>query len=208
MQTLPLRTLHERLLRDRSLQFTFAAVKPPEPLRLPAWLRSLGELINKALGASMPVLRIVFWVGVGAVILLLIWVILREILGVRWAGRRRARAKRTTPVDWAPDPRKARALLENADRLAAQGRFDQAVRLILHRSIEDIDIKRPRLVRPALTARDIAGLESVPASARAAFARIAAVVEFSAFAGQPIGRAAFDQCRTAYEAFAFPAAWA
>jgi hypothetical protein len=208
MSPLALRALHGRLLHDRSLQFAFTAIKPPPTPHIPAWLRALGQFLAKALEASLPVLKILFWVGVGAVILLVVWLIAREILGVRWALRRRAKAVRSPPVDWAPDLRKARALLENADRLAAQGRFDQAVRLILHRGVEDIDQRRPRLVRPALTARDIAGLPSVPPAARAAFARIAAVVEFSAFAGQPIGRSAFDQCRAAYEAFILPAAWA
>ena len=93
-------------------------------------------------------------------------------------------------------------------RLAAQGRYDQAVRLILHRGVEDIDARRPTVVRPALTARDIAVLAAVPAPARNAFARIAAVVEFSAFAGRPIGQEAFAQCRAAYEAFVSPEAWA
>jgi hypothetical protein len=175
---------------------------------MPAWLRALGNFLAKAFEAGLPLLKILFWVGVGAAVLLILWLIVREIMGVRWATRRRAKAKRQAPADWAPDPRKARALLENADRLAAMGRFDQAVRLILHRGIEDIDLRRPRAVRPALTARDIAGLPGLPASARTPFATIAAIVEYSAFAGQPIGRAAFDQCRAAYEAFVTPAAWA
>ena len=205
---LDVHVLHKRLLRDRSLQFDFTAIKPPDLPHLPAWLKAVGEFLAKAFTAAFPVLKVLFWAGVAAAIVLILWLILREFYGVRWPGRRRARAARPTPADWRPDPRRARALLENADRLAEQGRFDQAVRLILHRSIDDIDDRRPRLVRPALTARDIAGLEAVPPPARQAFMQMAAVVEFSAFAGQPIGRAAFDQCRQAYEAFAFPAVWA
>ena len=200
--------LHARLMRDRSLQFDFTAVQPPRPLHEPAWLRAVGEWLAKAVGAALPVLKVVFWVGVAAAVLLVVWLIVREVAGVRLARRRRAKAARPRPADWRPDARKARALLENADRLAAMGRYDQAVRLILHRGVEDIDARRPAVLRPALTARDIAVLPAVPAPARNAFARIAAIVEFSAFAGRPIGQDAFAQCRAAYEAFVSPEAWA
>ena len=203
-----LAALHARLLRDRSLQFDFTGIKPPRPLHMPAWLRALEDWLGRAFSAAAPVLKILFWVGVAVAVLLVVWLIVREVAGVRFARRRRARAARPVPVDWRPDLRKARALLENADRLAAQGRYDQAVRLILHRGVEDIDARRPAVLRPALTARDIAALAAVPAPARSAFARIAAIVEFSAFAGHPIGQAAFAQCRAAYEAFVAPEAWA
>ena len=169
-------------------------------------LEALGRFLNGLLGPALPLVKGVFWVGVAAVVGLVAWLILKEILGADWARRRREPV--AGPLDLtAPDPVRALALLENADRLAAQGRFDLAVRLILHRGVDDIDSRRPRLVRPALTARDIAALEALPGAARAAFARVAAVVEYSAYAGQPIGRPAFDQCRQAYEAFAAPDAW-
>lgn len=203
-----LTAIHARLLRDRSLQFDFAAAPRPRSIHEPAWLRALAEWIGRAFGAAAPVLKVVFWVGVAAAVLLVVWLIVREVAGVRFARRRRQRAARPRPADWRPDAQKARALLENADRLAAQGRYDQAVRLILHRGVEDIDARRPTVLRPALTAREIAGLGAVPAAARSAFARIAAIVEFSAFAGRPIGQDAFAQCRAAYEAFVSPEAWA
>jgi hypothetical protein len=203
-----LRDIHARLLHDRALQFDFSQVAPLKPLRVPDWLIALSRFLASGLNAALPVLKIIFWAGLGVAVLLVGWLILRELLGVRFSARRKARAVRAAPADWAPDPRRARALLENADRLAAQGRFDLAVRLILHRGVEDIEDRRPRLVRPALTARDIASLGAVPPAARAAFTRIAAIVEYGAFAGQPINRAAFAQCREAYQAFAVPQAWA
>ena len=199
--------LHARLLRDRTLQFDLLAPTAPRPLREPGWLRPLVDALAKVIAWAMPVLKVVFWAGLAAAILLIVFLIVREVLGVRLAGRRRERAARGAPADFAPDPRRARALLENADRLAAQGRFDQAVRLILHRSVEDIETRRPRLVRPALTARELAALEAVPGAARAAFAKVAAIVEYSAFAGRPIGAGEYTTCREAYEAFAFPEAW-
>lgn len=202
-----LQGLHDRLLRDRSLQFDFADIRPPPVPQIPAWLRNLAQVFSNGFTAAFPVLKVVFLTGVAVAVGLLIFVIGRELLGADFMRRRKPKAAKPTPADWRPDARKARALLENADRLAAQGRFDLAVRLILHRGIEDIDDRRPRLVRPAFTARELAGRPELPGAARQAFAKMAAIVEFSAFAGHPIGRPAFDDCRAAYEAFAFPEAW-
>lgn len=200
--------VHARLLHDKALQFAFGNSVPPEPPRQPEWMKALGRFLAHAFEAAMPILKILFWFGVGLVAAGVLFLIVREVVGVRFARRPRKAKARAGVADWRPDARKARALLENADRLAAQGRFDQAVRLILHRSVEDIADRRPRLVRPALTARELSQAEDVPSTARAAFTQVAAIVEYSAFAGRPIGDEAYQQCRTAYEAFAFPGAWA
>jgi hypothetical protein len=48
----------------------------------------------------------------------------------------------------------------------------------------------------------------VPAAARTTFAFIAGVVEKSFFGGRGVDAAGYSECRQAYEAFAFPGAWA
>lgn len=196
--------VHDRLLRDRSLQFSFADA--PAPPHLPHWLIELGRLLAGLIEAALPVLRVLFWVGVAAACALVLYLMLSQVAGVRLFPRRRS--ERAAQVDWRPDRTVALALLEDADRLAATGRFDEAVRLILHRGVQDIDARRPRLVRPALTARDIAALPDLPSAARQAFARMASIVEASAFAGRAAGEEGFAGCRAAYEAFAFLEAWA
>ncbi|HEY1926272.1 MAG TPA: hypothetical protein VGG92_02310 [Caulobacteraceae bacterium] len=195
---------HERLLRDRSLQWTFS--EAPAPPHLPAWLISLGRLIAEVVKAALPVLRVLFWVGLGLALALVLYLIVSEVAGVRLFRRRRA--QRPAMIDWRPDRTLALALLEDADRLASAGRFDEAVRLLLHRGVQDIETKRPRLVRPALTARDISALPGLPAAAKTAFAEMARIVEASAFAGRAAGAEGFARCREAYQAFAFPEAWA
>ncbi len=204
-----LRAAHAKLLADKRMQFDFAAPHkpPPPPKPPPHWLIALERFLAHLVDMALPALKVLFWVGVGAIALLLVALILREVLGVRFERRRRE-AQRSKPMDWRPDAVKALALLEDADALADQGRFDEAVRVILFRSIDDIEGRRPRLVRPALTARDIAALEGLPAAARPAFNLIARVVEASFFGGRPVDRAGFAECRQAYEAFAFPEVWA
>ena len=203
-----LRAVHARLLRDHALQFDYGVTRPPSPWREPDWLKALGRIVARAIEAALPVLKVLFWIGVGAAVLLALFLIVREVFGARFTRTGRARARRTTPADWRPEAWKARALLEDADRLAAEGRYDLAARLLLRRGIEDIDDRRPRLVRPGLTARDISGLEDVPPPARRAFSDIARAVETSWFGGRPLTADTFAQCRAAYEDFAFSKAWA
>lgn len=205
-----LRAAHARLLSHGDLQFSFDLAKPPPaPMQLPAWLAQALQAIGKAINAVGHVLGWVFLAGLAIALIVVVVFVGREILQTRWPHLfRRKVAPRQRPVDWRPEAGAARALLEEADRLAAGGAYAEAVRLILHRSIEEIEGRRPRLVRPALTSREIAGLEDLPDAARDTFSAIAAVVETSLFGGRPVDAAGFAECRRTYEAFAFPGAWA
>jgi hypothetical protein len=97
----------------------------------------------------------------------------------------------------------ARQLLGDADALAAEGRYSEAAHLLLHRSIAEIDRRRPASVRKALTSRDIAALPAIPPSPAAAFRSIVAAVERSLFGRPPARRRRLAGCRAAYERFAF-----
>ena len=193
---------HVRLLHDHALQFAFAGPDKPPPT--PGWLKAVAEVLR----AIAPFMQWVFWAGVAIGVIALVVFIGRGVIGTRWPELRRARPVSTAAPEWRPTPEKARALLEDADRLAAGGRYAEAARLLLHRSIEDLEGRRPSAVRPALTTRDIAALKSLPEAARGPFRLIAEVVERSFFGGRPVDADAFSRCRQAYESFALPEAWA
>ena len=192
-----LRAAHQALLHTRGLQLDFKAAPPTPPP--PAWLES----VIRALAALAPIFKFIFWGGVALAAALILWFLVREVLDTRFKRRVAAPA----PPDWRPQAAQARALLEEADRLAAGGRFGEAIHLILFRSIEDLAGRRPGLLRPALTSRDIAELEQMPPAARGAFARIAERVEHSLFGGRPMGAEDFARARGDYEAFAFSEGW-
>lgn len=187
---------HRALLHTRGLQLDFKAAPKPPPT--PQWLVEL----LRFLGELGPVLQFLFWGGLALGAALILWFFVRELLATRL--RKDAPA---APTDWRPEPEKARALLEEADRLAAAGRFGEAIHILLFRSIDDLAGRRPGLVRPALTSRDIAGLEQVPPAARGAFARIAERVERSFFGGRAVDAEDFAHARGDYEAFAFSEGW-
>lgn len=191
---------HRALAADKALQFEMKGIEPPPPP--PGWLQPLIEFLS----AMGPAFKFIFWLGLAAIVVAILWFIAREVVRVRLPGKT---DKLNIHDDaWRPAPAAALALLSDADALATEGRFAEAVHLLLLRSINDIDDRLPNAVRPALTARDIADLSRLPTAARPAFDRIARVVESSLFGGRPVDRATFADCRAAYEAFAFPQAWA
>ncbi|WP_254018947.1 DUF4129 domain-containing protein [Mesorhizobium escarrei] len=192
---------HQQLISDTSIQFELPAYVPPQP---PDWLKPLLDLLS-SLG---PYMIYLFWGAVisgAATILLLVFL---EMKGVAWRlPWQRAQREPEAEEAWRPDAGAAQILLSEADALAARGDYDEAVHLLLRRSVADIGGRLPDFLRPSLTARDIAAAASVPAKARAAFSEIARIVEAALFARRPVGAEGWRQARGAYERFVFRDAW-
>jgi hypothetical protein len=186
---------HRQLLGDASIQFDLPRLEPP-PQPPPDF------------SGSVPLLQAFFWIIVAAIVLGLLYLLARRLSGAEWPWRRRpAPDDEAAEPSWRPEAGEARELLGEADALAAEGRFSEAARLLLFRSIGDIDSRRPDLVRPALTSRDIAALEAIPGRPRSAFSAIAMLVERSLFAQRPLAEGDWRDCRAAYEDFAFAEGW-
>ncbi len=190
---------HAELLRHTDLQFTLPSYTAPTP---PAWLKWLGDALSQA----GPELKWLFWAIVAGLAAIVLYVLVRQAMKLRWRPREKD-ANTATQQVWRPAPEKARLLLADADRLAAAGDYSGAVHLLLLRSIQDIEARFPRLLRPAFTSREIGRLDAIPSNARTTFSGIARAVETSLFAGSPIDREEFARCRSAYEHFAFPESW-
>ena len=193
---------HAKLRTDSSIQFDLPEFVPPEP---PAWLRWLAELLEN----GGPVFKAIFWIVLAIVVLSILYWLFRWIEGGGLAFLKRRRNAEAGPASdaWRPEEAPARALLAEADSLAASGRFGEAAHLLLFRSIEEIERKRPKIVRPALTSRDIAGAPQIPAAPRTAFSRIVMAVERSLFGGRTLDAQDWTLCRASYEEFAFAPEW-
>lgn len=183
---------------------------PPPPPPTPEWLRSLFDAIGNFFQWSAPAAKPLMWIGVALLVLFLLYHFVPAF--ARWVDNLPFRRK--TAGDDAEDgiglaeAGAARALLAEADALAAEGRFAEAVHLLLYRSVEDIENRRPGLVRPAMTSRDLAEARDLPAAARDAFSRIARAVEISLFGGRSIDAGAWQTCRGAYAELTVPKNWA
>jgi hypothetical protein len=198
---------HAGYLQDTELQL----VRPeqnldiPEPDPPPRWLQAIFDFLA-TLG---PVFRVVFWAAVGLVVAGLLYFIFGEAIRMRFGGTKKVKAKATDDVlvDLRPDAAAARSLLDEADALANRGQFEEAVHLLLFRSIEDIQQRLEGGVPNSLTAREIAGLGKLPERARRALAPIIQVVERSFFGGRPVNAESWQEARRSYEDFAFGAGW-
>lgn len=171
--------------------------EPPE--WLVSLLRAIGKVlepIGRFLGSSWGVVEVLLLIlaviGVGWIAWTLLWPL--------WRDRRPATA--VAAPGWAPEREAAIALLEDADRLAAEGRYGEAAHLLLQRSVHQIASARPDWLTPSSTAREIATIRELPWAAKRAFAVIAGEVERSLFALHGLTAQDWTRARTAYAEFA------
>jgi hypothetical protein len=209
------------LRHDSSIQFNLAA--PPQPPKPPAWLKAFFDWLGKMLepvgrflrwiGSFFPdaaYAKMVLWLVIALGAAAVLWALYNRIRHGKWTlklPRRAAVEDLPAEEDWAPDEAGARSWLEEADALAREGRFAEAIHHLLFRSIDDIANRRPALVRPALTSREIAASNGIPERARTLFAAIARLVERSLFGARPVGERDWLGAREAYSTFALPTAW-
>lgn len=183
----------------------YAPVEMPAPPETPGWLERLSEWLaqwlepfGRALGLGWPTFKVILIAGAIVLALWLAWRLLAPWIE-QWRLRRR---DDEGDEDWSPDRSAALALLSDADRLAGEGRYDEAVHLLLQRSVRQIEDARPEWIVPASTAREIARFEPLPAAARQAFAIIAAIVEKALYALHSLDAADWQAAREAYSDFA------
>ena len=198
---------HAAYLADGELQLERPEedIDLPEPSPPPGWLRAFAEFLQ-ALG---PLFQVVFWIAVGLIVAGLLYFLFGEAIRMRFGGKKPPKDKREDDVlqDLRPDAAAARSLLEEADALARQGRFAEAVHLLLFRSIEDLQVRIEGGVPTSLTAREIAGLGKLPERAKRGLKPIIQVVERSFFGGRAVDEGGWQEARRSYEDFAFGEAW-
>jgi hypothetical protein len=193
----------EALRADGDIQF--APVTLPEPATPPQWWLDLLEFLGRSMGpvadAFAAIGRTIGLSGQALmwIVVALAMLVLALLLWRRFASLAARRGPTDAPAPWRPEESEAAALLADADRLAAEGRFDEATRLLLRRSVDQIAAARPGLLEPSSTAREISALPALPETARSAFGTIASQVERSLFA---LRRLDAEEWRTAREAYA------
>ena len=181
----------------------FAPV-PPDPVPVtPEWLKAVGRFLEwllsplgRLLGASWSWVEMALLAGAVMGAVWIAWTLLWPL----WRNRT-GRTKVVAPT-WAPAHDEALVLLEDADRLAAAGCFDEAAHLLLQRSIGQIGRARPDWITPASTAREIGAISALPHDARHAFAEIAGLVERARYALRALDSGDWALARTAYARFA------
>ncbi|WP_209348713.1 hypothetical protein [Pontixanthobacter sp. CEM42] len=192
----------EAVRADESIQYAPIEIEQAEPPELSwlddlfSWISELFEPLGQVFGASWFVVK---WVLIAAAVglaLLLLWKLLAPILDLT------PKTSKVSEKEWVPDQEEAVALLDEADQLAREGRYDEATHLLLQRSVSQIAAAKPAWVEPSSTARELAVLPALPDAAKTAFGTIAERVERSLFALKRLGADDWDAARAAYAEFA------
>ncbi|MDN3646475.1 hypothetical protein QWY75_09730 [Pontixanthobacter aestiaquae] len=192
----------EAVRADESIQFAPIEVEQPEQPDLSwldelfRWFGSLFEPVGQLFGVSWPVMKWVLIAAAAGLALLLLWKLLAPILDLT------PKTSKVGDDEWVPDEGEAVALLDEADKLAQEGRYDEATHLLLQRSVSQIAAAKPAWVEPSSTARELAMLPALPEAARTAFGTIAERVERSLFALKQLGAEDWEVARKAYAEFA------
>lgn len=206
---------------DPDIQFDL--LPPQAQAHPPDWLADFFRWLGKALAPigrffhwvgslipDAPYARFLLWAMLAVLAAGLLWMLYERLRYHEWHMPRWRRRKLNPHEDtdeWMPDAAPARRWLEEADALAAEERFADAVHHLLIRSIEDIAHRRPQLVRPAVTSRELSQTATIPAGARHLFSTIAAIVEHSLFGGRSVDAGQWQECRAAYGQFAQSKVW-
>jgi len=172
------------LPRSQDLQTEFPSLKPEE----------------EAIETNVPMVRVLLWTVViagGGVLAYFIYTVL-PVFGVvrpaRWDNSADNIDVTARSIDAA-----TRAA---ADELAAQGRFVEAMHVLLLQGLDEMRTHSDlRFFADSLTSREIVSRANAPAGAKAALREIIVWVERAYFGDHPVDRSDYDACRRSFVAF-------
>jgi hypothetical protein len=162
------------------------------PLDLP--FERLPRFALPVLGLGATVGQLVFFaLAAAALVAISVWV-------ASTIQRRRTRA---APAAGAADGQEAgdrpwEPSADDAARLAAAGRYGEAVHALLLAAIRQLGARGRRAVQPHQTSRELARALPLAPDSRLAFQELVAAVERSLFGGAPIELEEYESCRRRY----------
>ena|GEM_PF-4956215 len=162
-----------------------------DPLRIPPWL-----------------IDTLLWAAGIAVVLLVAYFLFKLALEL-WGSGFNLKRRQSNLVDEAPrvetvPPARREAeqrTLAEADALAAQGRFGEAIHLLLLVAMERLRRELGPRVAPAMTSREILHLAPLPGPAAEPLGRMVALSEIKHFGGRAASEPDYRNCREDYLRF-------
>jgi hypothetical protein len=153
-------------------------------------------------GAFGGVATALLWGLVIVVALLVIVFIVRQASSM--TGE--AEPVKTASDDDAEDPNRLAAVIErprdDADQLAHEGRFAEAIHTLLLRTVHELASQNLVRVTPSMTSREVLAKVPMLGDARAALAGLVSAVELTWFGDDVPGAADYARCREQFELFA------
>ena len=190
------------ILEDPRYQRTFpshdeVSLDEPGGRRGPTVSSGPGQVAVPVIGAGAALGRILFLVLIVVAILLFVIWAARSV--TPWVRRREAVSPEApSPAGVAatePEPR-----FEDAARLAAEGRYAEAVHALLLAAIRHFAERSRVAVQPSRTSRELVRLLPLGADAREAFADLVRMVELSLFGGAPVSAEDYERSLARFRA--------
>jgi len=150
-----------------------------------------------ALGAGAFLGKVVFIVLFVVVVLLIVGWILREVVDRRRKSVAEARPEAATAAAAAPA---LNLSFDDASRLAAEGRYAEAVHALLLAAIRHFAERSRTAIQPSRTSRELVRTLPLGPDAREAFSELVRTVELSLFGGAPVGAEDYERNLARFQA--------
>lgn len=150
-----------------------------------------------SLGAGAFLGKVVFVVLCGVVALLVLGWILREVVGRRRQGETEVRPEAASAAAAAPQ---SNLSFDDASRLAAEGRYAEAVHALLLAAIRHFAERSRTAIQPSRTSRELVRTLPLGPDAREAFSELVRTVELSLFGGAPVEAADYERSLARFQA--------
>jgi len=157
--------------------------------------------LDSADAALDPIVALLRWFGLGGVAAQLVRLVgvgvavVGILLFGAWLARRLAeRDDAGTGPDGVSPPALDAGPLLDAEALAEQGRFGEAIHLLLLRTFEVLGRRMGSRLAPGMTAREALARLTLPAPARPALADLVEAVETTTFAGRAASERDYRRC--------------
>jgi hypothetical protein len=152
-------------------------------------------------GGLAGIAQLLLWMMVAVVVIMaVIWL----VQGLRYRQADEALAPEPEPGDEGAAARAAMVArpLGDAEALAGQGRFAEAIHALLLRTIEELGRSLPTGLPRSFTSREIIGRVPMPERARSALSELVVAVELCYFGSTVPGAAEYHACRARFQEFA------
>ncbi len=166
---------------------------PPEDFELP----DFGGPAEFSPSAASGISEALLYVLLGVFGFALVALVVREAM--RWRSRRRRTTKAAGKIVAGLDVaqmalERLPATLARARALAAEGRYEEAVHVLLEGGIGYLHALADFTLEPAFTSREVLARAPLTSDTRAAFKDLVMTVEVSLFGGLPVGSGDFGRC--------------
>jgi Domain of unknown function (DUF4129) len=170
----------------------------PRPQQAPGDQEDAGPDVSvPSMGAGAFLGRVIFIVLLVVVVLLVLGWILREAVDRRRKGVAQARPQAETAETAVPQ---LNLSFDDASRLAAEGRYAEAVHALLLAAIRHFAERSRTAIQPSRTSRELVRTLPLGPDAREAFAELVRTVELSLFGGAPMGAEDYELSLARFQA--------